>query len=270
MELTLTSKKAIVTGAGGAIGGAISDALAGEGVHVALWDLRLEAAKAGAEKIRSSGGHVAAIGCDITDEASVNEAFAETLRVFGGVDMLINVAGGSSAAATTSDSQSFFDLIPEHMQKAVDLNYLGSVRCCQVVGRHFAERSAGAIVNITSIAGLRPLTRAISYSDAKAAFNSFTRWLAVHMALEYSPNIRVNAIAPGFFLTEQNRFLLIDEKTGDLTDRGNAVLKQVPVQRFGEPEEITGIVLYLVSDWAKFVTGAVIPVDGGFTAYAGV
>ena len=259
-----------MTGGGGAIGGAIAEALAGEGVSVALWDLRGEAADACAARIIAAGGQAFACSCDVTNEVGIADALRGTERALGGVDILVNVAGGSAPAATTSESQSFFDLLPESMARALDLNYLGSVRCCQAVGKHFVERSAGAIVNITSVAGIRPLTRAVSYSDAKAAFTSFTKWLAVHMALEYSPQIRVNAVAPGFILTDQNKFLLIDEKSGGLTDRGEAVLSQVPARRFGEPDEIAGAVLWLVSDQARFVTGAVIPVDGGFTAFAGV
>ena len=271
MELGLKGKTAVVTGGGGAIGGAIAAALSREGVRIAVWDLRDEAAIRQAKEIEAAGGTAVAVACDVTDRTSVAEALASTKAACDRIDILFNVAGGSVAAATTSETQSFFDLLPESMAKAIDLNYLSSVRCCQAIGREFADQSAGAIVNVTSIAGLRPLTRAVSYSDSKAAFNSFTRWLAVHMALEYSPKIRVNAIAPGFLITTQNRFLIVDEKAPDgLTARGRAALSQVPFRRFGEPDEICGAALWLVSNQAAFVTGTVIPVDGGFMAYAGV
>jgi len=156
------------------------------------------------------------------------------------------------------------------MKAVLSLNYLSAVIPSQVVGRIFAEKKSGVIINISSIAGILPLTRAISYSDGKAATNSFTRWLAVHMAQEYSPNIRVNAIAPGFMLTEQNRFLLVDEKTGEITERGQQILKNVPMGCYGNPHEVVGAALWLVSDMASFVTGAVIPIDGGYSAFSGV
>jgi NAD(P)-dependent dehydrogenase (short-subunit alcohol dehydrogenase family) len=150
------------------------------------------------------------------------------------------------------------------------LNYLAAVLPSQAVGRGFAKRERGAIVNIASVAGLRPLTRSVAYSNGKAALVSFTQWLAVHMAKEYSPNIRVNALAPGFVLTEQNRFLLVDPVTGQPTERGRQVMVAVPMARYGTPEEMVGAVLWLVSEAASFVTGAIIPVDGGFSAAAGV
>jgi NAD(P)-dependent dehydrogenase (short-subunit alcohol dehydrogenase family) len=266
----LSDKVAVVTGGGGAIGGAIARAFATEGASVAIWDKAFKAASEKAESIRSERGECFAFECDVTETAPVVSAFDETVSRYGTIDILVNAAGGSRAETTTSEKLPFFDLEPDEMIKTVGLNYLGTLIPSQAVGRMMAEKKAGCIINITSIAGILPLTRAISYSDAKAAANSFTRWLAVHMAQTYSPRIRVNAVAPGFLLTAQNRFLLVDEESGKLTPRGERILQRVPMSRFGEPDEIVGAALWLASDLAGFVTGAVIPVDGGFSAASGV
>ena len=208
--------------------------------------------------------------CDATQRESVDAATNATLKEYGTIDYLINGAGGSSKATTTSSEKEFFELQTDDMSKTFYLNYMSAVIPSQTVGRIFSKKEAGVIINITSIAGILPLTRSITYSDAKAATNSFTKWLAVHMAQEYSANIRVNAIAPGFILTDQNRFLLVQEDTGELTERGVQIIKTVPMARYGKPAEITGAVRWLLSDQASFVTGVVIPVDGGYTAFSGV
>jgi NAD(P)-dependent dehydrogenase (short-subunit alcohol dehydrogenase family) len=235
-----------------------------------IWDLSREAGDACAAEIRRSGGDAIAIRCDVTDKKSVEDALRETMSRFGTVDILVNGAGGGRKEATTSTGLAFFDLAVEDMKRTVDLNYLSAVIPSQAIGRIFAEKKVGIIVNVSSIVGEKPITRSISYCNAKSAVNNFTRWLAVHMATNYSPAIRVNAIAPGFVLTAQNRFLLIDEKTGAPTERTHQMINHVPMARLGEPQEMVGAVLWLVSDWARFVTGVVIPVDGGFTAFSGV
>lgn len=270
MDLGLKGKTAVVTGGGGAICGAIAKGLAAEGVSVAIWDLSREAADARAIEIGASGGSAAAVCCDVTAKRSVDEALKATVERFGTVDILVNGAGGSRKETTTTPELAFFDLAAEEMKRTLELNYLSAVIASQAVGRLFAEKKSGAIVNISSIVGDKPISRSISYCNAKSAVNNFTRWLAVHMATTYSPAIRVNAIAPGFILTAQNHFLLVDEKTGAPTERTKLVLGHVPMARLGEPQEMVGAVLWLVSDWARFVTGAVIPVDGGFTAFSGV
>ncbi len=270
MNLDLEGKFAIVTGAGGAIAGETARTMAREGVSVAVWDIDEENAWDTANEIQSNGGRAVAVCCDATDKSSVQTALEQTLKEFNSVDFLINGAGGGNESTTTSPTQRFFDLSVDAMKLSMDLNYLSSVITSQCVGAVFSEKKSGVIINITSIAGIIPLTRAISYCDAKSAVNSFTRWLAVHMATHYSTNIRVNAIAPGFILTRQNQFLLIDEKTNEITERGAKIIDQVPMARYGNPEEISGLALWLVSEHASFVTGAVIPVDGGFTAYSGV
>ncbi len=270
MNYHLTGKVAVITGAGGAICGEIAKAFADEGISVAIWDISFDTACRKRDQICFSGGKAIAVKCDATDKASVTSAVKETLVEYGTIDILINGAGGSRKETTTSSELEFFDIEPEAMKAVFSLNYLSAVIPSQAVGRIFAEKKSGVILNISSIAGILPLTRAISYSDGKAATNSFTRWLAVHIAQNYSPNIRVNAIAPGFMLTEQNTFLLVDKKTGEMTERGKQILKSVPMARYGEPREIIGAALWLVSDSASFVTGLVLPIDGGYTAFSGV
>ena len=259
-----------MTGGGGAICGAIAVALAGEGAKVAIWDLSGEAALRGARAVEARGGRAVGVRCDAGDPKDVEQALTRTLAELGGVDILINGAGGSRAEATTSRELEFFSIDKEALQSVIGLNFLTAVIPSQIVGRVFRDSGEGVILNIASVAGIRPLTRAIAYSSGKAALINFTQWLAVHMAAEYSPRIRVNAIAPGFVLTEQNRFLLVDQHSGDLTDRGRQVIRHVPQARLGLPEEIAGAAIWLVSAQARFVTGAVVPVDGGFTASAGV
>ena len=270
MDYNLKGKVAVITGAGGAICGETAKLLAFEGASVAIWDISIEAACKRRDEIRSSGCSAIAVECDVTEKISAESALKETLREYNTIDILINGAGGSRKETTTSPDLEFFDIEQDAMERVISLNYMSAVIPSQAVGRVFAEKRSGVILNISSISGILPLTRTISYSNAKAAVNNFTQWLAVHMAQNYSPKIRVNAIAPGFVLTEQNRFLLVDEKTGKVTERGQQILKNVPMARYGEPLEIANAALWLVSDMASFISGAVIPVDGGFTAFPGV
>jgi NAD(P)-dependent dehydrogenase (short-subunit alcohol dehydrogenase family) len=266
----LKGRTAVITGAGGAICGAIAKALGRAGCKIAIWDIKLESAKATVDSISAAGGPALACRCDASIRADVERATRETLDAFGGIDILINGVGGGYKSATTAPDLAFFDITAEDMKGAFGLNYMATVIPSQVVGKRFADQKRGVILNIASLGGVRPLTRAIGYCNAKAAVVNFTQWLAVHMAREYSPQIRVNALAPGFVLTDQNRFLLVDEKTGRPTARGKLVAEQVPMGRYAEPDEMVGAALWLVSDAASFVTGAVIPVDGGLLASAGV
>ncbi len=270
MDYQLAGNVAVVTGGGGAIGGTIATALAKQGVTVAIWDINQAAAELKAAEITSSGGTAIGLKCDVTAKASIQSAFEATVKEFSTITFLINSAGGSNKSTTTSTELSFPDLQVEDMAQVFQQNYLGTVVSSQLVAKQFIKNKSGVIINISSIAGMLPLTRALSYSDAKAAVNSFTRWLAVHMAQNYSVNIRVNAIAPGFILTAQNRFLLIDETSGELTERGRQIFRSVPMARFGKVEEVAEAALWLLSDQASFITGAVIPVDGGYTAFSGV
>lgn len=211
-----------------------------------------------------------AVTGNVLDKTTLQRAADETVRTFGRVDCLLNGAGGNSPNATTNPGHSFFQLDEEGLRFVTDLNLLGTILPCQVFGKLMADRKEGVILNISSMNAYRPLTRIPAYSAAKAAVSNFTQWLAVHMAQEYSPSIRVNAIAPGFFLTEQNRFLLMDKNTGKLTPRGAKIIEHTPLGRFGEPEELVGAALWLLSPASRFVTGIVVPVDGGFSAYSGV
>jgi len=266
----ISGQVAVVTGGGGVLCGTMSRALGRLGVKVAVLDLFEEAAQRVADDIASQGGAALAVQCDVLDKASLEAARDAVLARFGRVDVLINGAGGNKKQATTSPDLSFFDLPPDAIRWVFDLNFLGTLLPSQVFGKLMAEQGQGVILNISSMNGFRPLTRIPAYSAAKAAVSNFTQWLAVHVAQEYSPRIRVNAIAPGFFLTEQNRFLLTDERTGELTPRGRAIIEHTPMGRFGDPEDLIGTVVWLLGEGARFVTGVVVPVDGGFSAFSGV
>jgi NAD(P)-dependent dehydrogenase (short-subunit alcohol dehydrogenase family) len=266
----LSDKVAVLTGGGGVLCSALARGLASQGVKVALLDLRLEPAQKVAGEIQASGGQAVAVQCDALEKSSVESALQAVLSAYGQVDFLVNGAGGNRPQATTSPQQPFFDLPLEAVQWAVHLNLLGTFIPCQVFGRHLAQQGEGVILNIASMSALRPLTRIAAYSAAKAAVGNFTQWLAVHLAQEYSPRLRVNAIAPGFFSTEQNHYLLYDSQTGELTPRGQQIIAHTPQGRFGLPEDLLGVVAWLLSPSASFVTGVVIPIDGGFSAYSGV
>jgi len=218
----------------------------------------------------AAGGEALAVRCDVLDKASLEAARDVVLARFGRVDILINGAGGNKKQATTSPDLSFFDLPADAVQWVFNLNFIGTLLPCQVFGKVMAEQGEGIILNTSSMNAFRPLTRIPAYSAAKAAVSNFTQWLAVHISQEYSPKVRVNAIAPGFFLTEQNRFLLTDEQTGELTPRGQTIIDHTPMARFGDPEDLIGTVLWLLSPGAAFVHGVVVPVDGGFSAFSGV
>jgi NAD(P)-dependent dehydrogenase (short-subunit alcohol dehydrogenase family) len=252
------------------LGATISKALSSAGAKVAILARSIEKSQELADEICAAGGTAIAVYCDVLNKASIEQAVADILETFGQIDALINCAGGNQKGATTSAELSFFDLDEEALKGVFDLNIIGSILPSQVFGKQMAAQGQGVILNVSSMAAFAPLTRIPAYSAAKAGINNFTQWLAVHMAQEYSPHIRVNAIAPGFFLTEQNRFLLTDEATGELTPRGEAIIAHTPLGRFGDPEELVGAVLWLLSDASRFVSGVVVPIDGGFHAFSGV
>lgn len=266
----LTGKTAALTGAGGVLGGAMAKALAARGARVAVLDLALPAAERIASEIQETGGTAQAFECNVLDRASIIAAEQQVTEAFGPTDILVNGAGGNKKEATTSPDLSFFDLPADALRWVFDLNFLGSVIPSQVFGQRMADRDDGVIVNISSMNSFRPLTRIMAYSGAKAAINNFTQWLAVHLNQAGAKNVRVNAIAPGFFETAQNKFLLRDEKTGALTARGQQIIDHTPMGRFGDPDDLLGALIWLVSPAAKFVTGIVVPVDGGFSAFSGV
>lgn len=267
----INGKVVALTGGGGVLCGTMARALAEAGARVAILDLSEDSASQVASQCTTQYG-AAAFCCkvDVLDRESLEQAARAVLGCFGRIDILINGAGGNRKNATTGPDQSFFDIPAEALQWVFNLNVIGTILPCQVFGKIMAKQGEGIIINISSMNAFRPLTRIPGYSAAKAAVSNFTQWLAVHMAQDYSTRIRVNAIAPGFFLTEQNRFLLTESGTGELTARGRQIIDHTPMGQFGRPEDLVGPVLWLCSDASRFVHGTVIPVDGGFSAYAGV
>jgi NAD(P)-dependent dehydrogenase (short-subunit alcohol dehydrogenase family) len=266
----LGGRVCVITGGGGVLGRSMACALGRLGVKVAILDINPDAAEGVAEAIRDEGGQAIGLACDVLDKVSIQSAADAVVAEYGQVDILINGAGGNSKGATSRPDLPFFDLPADAVQWVFDLNFIGTLVPCQVFGKMMAEQGRGVILNISSMNAFRPLTRIPAYSAAKAAVSNFTQWLAVHMNQEYSPDIRVNALAPGFFLTAQNRFLLTEEASGELTARGRAIINQTPMGRFGDPEDLVSTMLWLLSDGASFVTGVVVPVDGGFSAFSGV
>ncbi|MCI0710897.1 MAG: SDR family oxidoreductase [Chloroflexi bacterium] len=259
----LSGKIAVVTGGTGVLGSAISRGLVNGGATVISLSRHPKS-----EVLDSIGAQ--GIAADVLDKQSLQAAVDRILNRHGMIDILINAAGGNLPQATVTPENDFFGVPADALQWVFNLNVMGSIYACQVMGKVMAAQRRGVILNMSSMASLQPLTRVLTYSAAKAALNNFTQWLAVHMAQEYSPDIRVNAIAPGFYLGEQNRYLLIDKESGDLTSRGRQIIDHTPMGRFGDPEDLVGTVVWLVSDASKFVTGIVVPVDGGFSAFSGV
>lgn len=259
----------VITGAGGVLPGALARGLAARGAQLALVNRTREKAQAVADDIHAQGGAARAFSADVTDRASLETAAAAILDSYGRIDHLINGAGGNQPGATAVSAQMFFDLSAQELRAVMDLNLMGTILPSQVFGKHIAARQRGAILNLSSMAARRPLTRVVGYGAAKAAVENFTRWLAVTLAREISPALRVNAIAPGFFLGVQNRALLLND-AGEPTPRGQAILAHTPMARFGEPNDLLAAAIWLLSPGAAFVTGIVVPVDGGFSAFSGI
>jgi NAD(P)-dependent dehydrogenase (short-subunit alcohol dehydrogenase family) len=266
-----TEKVAVVIGGSGVLCGTLARALGQQGAAVVVvGHTRLAKAREVASQIIANGGQAITLQADVLDQKSLETLAHRAIETFGHVDILINGAGGAKKEATTSEQLSFFDLPEEAVRWTFDLNFMGTFLPCQIFGRYMVEQDSGSILNIASEAADRPLTRSIAYSAAKAAVVNFTQWLAVHMSQEYSPHIRVNALVPGFFLTEQNRFLLLDEHSGELTERGQSIIAHTPMGRFGQPEDLVGPTLMLLSDAAAFMHGTAVVVDGGFSSFGGV
>jgi NAD(P)-dependent dehydrogenase (short-subunit alcohol dehydrogenase family) len=262
-------RSVVVTGGTGVLGRHMVQALVGCGATVAVLARNRDKAMAVLAEIKGRGRATIVEG-DALGKDDLTQALEMVVKESGRVDCLINGAGGNHPQATTRADLSFFDLPEEAFRFVFELNLLGTILPSQIFGKQMAEQGDGVILNVSSMSAMRPLTRVVSYSAAKAGVNSFTQWLAVHLAQEYSPRIRVNAIAPGFFLTEQNRFLLTERETGELTARGQSIIQHTPMGRFGEPGDLLGTVLWLLSPASAFVTGIVVPVDGGFSAFGGV
>jgi len=265
-----TGKTVVITGGAGILGGEIACALVGCNANVAILDRDPSLANRFIKRLESPVGRASIIYADVLDISILRQSAETVVKEFGTVDCLINAAGGNRPQATTSKDLSFFDLPADAFRFVFDLNIIGTILPSQVFGKVFAQKGEGNILNISSMSAFRPLTRIPGYSIAKAGVSNFTQWLAVHLAQEYSPKIRVNAIAPGFFLTDQNRYLLTDEETGELTDRGRSIITHTPMGRFGVSDDLLGAVLWLLSPASAFVTGVVIPIDGGFQAFSGV
>ena len=259
-----------ITGGAGILGGEMACMLVECGANVVILDRDPALADRLVDRLGCGPGCSIIVYADVLRRDTLVEAEEAIRKEFGPVGLLINAAGGNSPKATTSESLSFFDLPEEALRFVFDLNIVGTILPSQVFGRGMAELGEGVIVNVSSMNAYRPLTRIPAYSAAKAGVSNFTQWLAVHMDQEYSARIRVNAIAPGFFLTDQNRFLLTAEGTGALTPRGRTIIDHTPMGRFGDPEDLLGSVLWLLSPASAFVTGVVVPIDGGFSAFGGV
>jgi NAD(P)-dependent dehydrogenase (short-subunit alcohol dehydrogenase family) len=278
-ELNLKGKVAVVTGGAGVICSVMAKSLAAEGVKTVILDLDKESAVAVAAEIgKEFKTPSLGVSANVLDKTSLEKALNEIKENFGTIDILVNGAGGNSPAATTkvekmegteneNPEETFFGLKEEGFDRVFDLNFKGTLLPTMVFAYDMVKKKSGVIINISSMNSYRPLTKIAAYSAAKAAVNNFTQWLAVHFS---KTGIRVNAIAPGFLITNQNRFLLIDEQSGGLTPRGKKIINGTPMERYCLPEELTGTLLYLASDLSRFVTGVVIPVDGGFSAYSGV
>lgn len=266
---SLQGRVAIVTGGTGVLGGAIAHGLAAAGAKIGILGRRAERAAEVAEAIKANGGEAIPVPADALDQAALTQGRDHVLQQWGRIDILINAAGGNSPDATVFGDVTFFNLKREAVQKMLDLNLMGTILPSQIFGEVMAKAGQGSIINISSMAAQRPLTRVIGYAAAKSAIDNFTRWLAVELAAKYGEGVRVNAIAPGFFIGEQNRTFLL-KPDGAPTPRGESIIAHTPMKRFGEPDELIGAAVWLCSDAAKFVTGIVVPVDGGFSAFGGV
>ncbi|MFN3555249.1 MAG: SDR family oxidoreductase [Bacteroidales bacterium] len=275
----LKGKTCVITGGGGILGASMAEALAAAGINLAILDINPEAANSLAQRIAQEY-KVKAIGiaANVLDKKSLEDAKKLVNQEFGPIDFLINGAGGNSPKATTKAEEitpnmeglwenTFYGLEMEGFRQVFDLNFIGTLLPTMVFTTDMIEAGKGGVINISSMNAFRPLTKIPAYSAAKSAINNFTQWLAVHLG---KTGIRVNAIAPGFFLTNQNRFLLTDESTGELTPRGHKIIASTPMGKFGNPEDISGTLLFLLSDLSEFITGVVVPVDGGYSAYGGV
>jgi NAD(P)-dependent dehydrogenase (short-subunit alcohol dehydrogenase family) len=268
-QFSLTDKVAIVTGGTGVLGSAFARGLAAAGAKVGILGRRRHKAEEIAEAIEQSGGTAVPLPADVLDKEQLKSARDLVLNTWGHADILVNAAGGNMPEAIIFGNVTFFDMPQEAFEKVMVLNLTGTISACQIFGEVITKQKSGSIINISSMAATQAITRVLGYSVSKAGIDNFTRWLAVEFAHKYGDGVRVNAIAPGFFIGEQNRNLLL-EPDGSLTERGKLIIQGTPTGRFGEPEELVGTAVWLASDASKFVTGTIIPVDGGFSVYSGV
>jgi NAD(P)-dependent dehydrogenase (short-subunit alcohol dehydrogenase family) len=268
-KFNIEGKVAIVTGAGGVLGGSICKSLVKEGAKVAMLDIREENMKLQVEELLQFGNEVAGYTANVLEKKSLEDAQASIIKKWGRIDILINAAGGNIPGATLETDQTFFDMEIEDYRKVIDLNLNGSVLPCMVFGKSMAKQKYGSIINISSMATFSAITRVPGYSVAKSGINIFTKWLATEMALKFGEGIRVNAIAPGFFIGDQNRRVLLNQD-GSYTERSHKVIARTPMRRFGNIDELNGAVQFLCSDASSFITGIILPIDGGFSSFSGV
>lgn len=266
---SLSGRTALVTGATGVLGGAMARGLAQRGAKVAVLGRNAERAEQLADELRAEGHDAMAAPGDVLDRAALEAVREGVLERFGRLDILVNAAGGNMPGATLQPGDSFLDLGEGPLREVMDLNFMGTVLPVQVFGAALSEGGHGSIINVSSMAAMRAITRVVGYSAAKAAIDNLTRWLAVEFGRQYGGALRVNALAPGFFIGNQNRRLLLEED-GSLTPRGRTIIDHTPLGRFGEAEELVGTLVWLASDASRFVTGVVVPVDGGFAVTSGV
>lgn len=269
-EFDIDGKVCVITGGSGVLGSEMATAIGENGGTVVVLARGEDGLAETSDELAARDIDHLTISASVLDRAELEAAAETVIDEYGRIDVLINAAGGNSPAATTGEGTSFFDLPTDGIENVLNVNFTGTVLASQVFGEYMVEQGEGHILNISSMTALTPLTKIPAYSGAKAAVSNFTEWLAVHVSHTYSPDIRVNAIAPGFFLTEQNRYLLIDEETGEYTDRGQTIIDHTPQNRFGDPADLATTVLWLLAPGSEFVHGAIIPVDGGFSAFSGV
>ena len=265
----IKTKVAILTGGGGILAGEMAKGFLLAGTKVVLLDINKDHLDNAVSELKEISPEITGLQCNVLDRESLESVHQQILEKHGRIDILVNAAGGNMTGATINEDQNFFDLNMDQFKKVTDLNLNGTVLPTLVFGKSMADQKTGSVINVSSMASYRAITRVVGYSAAKAAIDNFTRWLAVEMASKFGSGIRVNAIAPGFLITNQNRALLTNPD-GSLTERGKKILAITPFGRFGEPEEMVGPVLWLAGDASRFVTGAVIPVDGGFSSFSGV
>jgi NAD(P)-dependent dehydrogenase (short-subunit alcohol dehydrogenase family) len=266
---SLNNKVAVVTGGTGVLGSTMAQGLAMAGARVGILGRRAEKAAEIAAAIEAQGGQAMPLKADVLDRTQLEAVRAAVIEQWGRVDILVNAAGGNIPQATVVGDLSFFDLSKEAFNQVLDLNLVGTLLPCQVFGQVMVQQESGSIINISSMAAQRPLTRVVGYAAAKAGIDNFTRWLAVELAQKYGPALRVNAIAPGFFVGQQNRDFLL-KADGSYTERGQLIIDHTPMGRFGQPKELVGAAVWLAGEASRFVTGIVIPIDGGFSAFGGV
>ncbi|WP_036152668.1 SDR family oxidoreductase [Maribacter forsetii] len=266
----IDSKVILITGGGGILGGEMANYLIQNGATVVILDYKEDIVNNAITKLKKKGDNVSGFVCNALDEQSLKNVSDKIMAQYGKIDILINAAGGNMPGATIGKDQTIFDVNIDHFKKVVDLNLFGSILPALVFGKEMANNKQGVIINISSMTAQSAITRVVGYSASKAAIDNFTKWLSVELATKFGEGLRVNAIAPGFFIGNQNRNLLIDEETGNFTDRGDTIIQNTPMKRFGETDELNGTIHYLCAEASKFVTGVVVPIDGGFSAFSGV